>query len=100
MVRRKVRRRFFQESDVFLLLGDLPAQPGQLVSLSGCERLLAALTGGVEAPAFIGHPAAEQAFVETEIARDLGNGIDQNRSLDALASTLYSVVNDRRFRDM
>ncbi|WP_179274727.1 MULTISPECIES: hypothetical protein [unclassified Rhodococcus (in: high G+C Gram-positive bacteria)] len=97
---REVRGRFFQERDVFLLLGDLPAQPCQLGAFGGRERLVTRCCGGLDPAAFIDDPAAEEGLVDAQFAGDLSDGAAGIDHTLRAASTLYSVVNDLRLRDM
>src|SRR3546814_8821148 len=66
LIRRKVRGRFFQECDVFLLYGDLLAQPSKLGAFGGSQRLIARHCGSIDASSFVGDPASEQGFVDAQ----------------------------------
>jgi hypothetical protein len=52
----------FQECDVFLLFGDLLAQPGQFCPFRGSERLISDSSGVVDASSFVGDPPSEQVL--------------------------------------
>jgi len=74
---------FFQEDDVFLLLGDLLAQTRQFGTLCHGQRLVVTGCRGLDAPSLVGDPPSQQTLIHTKLASNFGDrapGIDHPMS--------------------